>query len=507
MNDENTTQHSSELTFSLQNLLILTVLIAVVMAIGIANQRNSSLKHRQEILELLSSDSGRLNVSDINELAAAEQIKFVPNIHTWLVHVPEGREHKICFGIGDVFSQSIPLPFDSVPIPSGKHRVTLVRRDSVRDEFHYTVYVDGVQVIETAMGSQWMPNHWYSTNDLVWPRGHSLAPTPLNLLSQTYNPQSDFEPQFYTSYQIENYVTQKGFRLWIDLAERTYTTNSPFIGFVADESYHGIGLRDGLRYLERSLSHAWAFNLPASGTWESILQIEPVFYTSDGLFISAKDPSFIEWQLSDNADGLKPVDSLRGQDISSLSVFLHATAKTDQISRPVIELKWDASRLDEIGLRLADTPANKSIERWGLRVREGTEHLWREIQVVDRTLTAAEVIQSNDGMSKDDSILIPFESVDERLLLQWQTNETLPVGSLKWGNKQYDGYEFYQGRPKMFSLNIPRDWVSKLAVRIINESPKKPGDPFPGGPIYNEIQLDFSTADRDWLWLKVKPKP
>ena len=506
MNEENTTQHSSELTFSLQNLLMLTVFIAVVMAIGIANQRNSSLRRRLEILGLLSSDSGRLDVTDINELAAAEQIKFAPNIHTWLVHVPEGREHKICFGIGDVFFESIPLPFDSVSIPSGKHRVTLVRGDSVGDEFRYTVYVDGVQVIEKAMGNQWMPEHWYSTNNLVWPRGHSLSPTPLNLLSQTYNPQTEFEPLHYTTYQIENYVTRKGFRLWIDLAERIYTTNSPFIGFIPDESYNGIGLRDGLRYLERSVSHVWAFTLPASGTWESILQIEPVFYASDGQFISAKDPSFIEWQLSDNAESVKPVDSLRDRNISSLSVFLHATAKTGQISRPVIELKWDVSRLDEIGLRLADTLSNKSIERWGLRVKDGTEHLWREIQLAERTITAEDVIQSNNGMSKDDSILIPFDSIDERLLLRWQTNERLPVGSLKWSDKQYDGYEFYQGRPQMFGLDIPSDWAPKLAVRIINESPMKPGDPFPGGAIYNEIQLDFSTADRDWLWLKVKPK-
>lgn len=507
MIEVNTTRRSSALTFSMKNLLMITALIALGMAIGIAKQRNSSLKLRRETLELLPSDSARLKVSDIDELVAAEQVKVVPNVHTWIVHVPEGREYKICLGAGELYSESIPLPFDSVSIPSGKHRVTLVRGDSVGDEFRYSVYVDGVQVIEKAMGSQWMPEHWYSTNNLVWPRGHSLAPAPLNLLSQTYNPQTDFEPQFYTSYQIENYVTRKGFRLWIDLAGRTYTTNSPFIGFIPDESYNGIGLRDGLRYLERSLSHVWAFTLPASGTWESILQIEPVFYTSDGQFISAKDPSFIEWQLSDNAESLKPVDSLRGQDVSSLSVFLHATAKTDQISRPVIELKWDASRLDEIGLRLADTPSNKSIERWGLRVRDGTEHLWREIQFAGRTLTATEVIQSNNGMSKDENILIPLESIDERLLLQWQTNETLPVNSLKWSNKQYDGYEFYQGRPKMFSLNIPRDWASRLAVRIINESPKKPGDPFPGGAIYSEIQLDFSTADRDWLWLKVKPKP
>ncbi len=46
------------------------------------------------------------------------------------------------------------------------------------------------------------------------------------------------------------------------------------------------------------------------------------------------------------------------------NAFLQAKYQTDGAPQPVVELKWDASRPDEVGLRLADTPANDRIQRW-----------------------------------------------------------------------------------------------------------------------------------------------
>jgi hypothetical protein len=70
----------------------------------------------------------------------------------------------------------------------------------------------------------------------------------------------------------------------------------------------------------------------------------------------------------------------------------------------------------------------------------------------------------------------------------------------------YGGFDLYQGLPITFSVQIAAKWNPSLSVRIVGEDPDVPGDPFPGGAIFEEIQIDFSTADRDWLWLQAKTK-
>ncbi len=120
----------------------------------------------------------------------------------------------------------------------------------------------------------------------------------------------DFGHQYSYNQRVDHLVTQKGFRLWVDIAGRRYTPESPFVGFSANKSYYGVGLRDGFRFLDgRQSQYLWTFARPASGTDKPILHVEPVFYTHDGRVLSATNLSFTSWELSENADRLIPLGS------------------------------------------------------------------------------------------------------------------------------------------------------------------------------------------------------
>ncbi|MFN7842014.1 MAG: hypothetical protein ACK5N9_09865 [Pirellula sp.] len=497
-------QRTSMLTFSLKNLLILTVLIAVALAIGLAYKNHwYIMQKRQSLLEA----SGRLKVSNLDELAVAKQPKTTPDADTWIIFVPEGRSYNLYLGIGEFPSESIPKSYESVSIPSGQHRVTFIRADSAIEDFRYTVYVDGVRVIEKTMGSQWMPNNWRSSSGLPWPNRLTLSPSPLQLAGQAYTDNHDFGHQYSFNQRVDHYVTQKGFRLWVDIVGRTYTPESPFVGFSANQSYYGVGLRDGFRFLDsRQSQYLWAFTLPASGTDKPILHVEPVFYTHDGNILSATNLSFTSWELSEIADSPIPLGGPDAHEPNVRSVFLRAKSKLET-PLPVVELKWDANRPDEIGMRLANTTVNDSIERWGFRISDGSEHLWREIQANESKFHSDEMLQSNNTLSKDESIQLPIESdANDPVFLQWKTNETLALQILERANMHYGGFDLYQGLPITFSVQISANWAPSLAVRIEGEDPDLPGDPFPGGAVFDELQLEFSKADRDWLWLQAKTK-
>jgi hypothetical protein len=490
-------------TFSIKHLLLLTAMIAVGVAIGRAYQENGFLKQKRD--ELLGA-AGRLQVNNSDEVVAAEQPKVAPDTNSWLVHIPDGRDYKLCLGVGEFYSESVPLPYESVSIPSGQHRVTFVRFDSASQEFRYLVYIDGVQVIAKSMGGQWMHNNWSSASSIDWPIHQTSSPTPVQLIGQLYAPRYDYGPQHSFNEQVDEFVTRKGVRLWIDVKDREYWPESPFIGTSTIRSYTGVGFRDGFRFIERRQSQQlWAFTFPALGTTQPIMHIEPVFYTSDGNILSAENGSFTSWELSENADSVKVSEEVREQDRALRSMFLIAKSNS-QTPLPIIELGWDPNRLNEMGIRIANTDVNSNIERWGVRISEGTEHLWREIRVGERKYNADEVFRANGSMPKNESIPISFPSVvDQPVLLEWQTSETLPLQVLERTNSQYGGFELYQGLPIVFGVRIKSEWSPSIAVRIQSEDPDIPGDPFPGGAVIDQLQFDFSGADRDWLWLQVKP--
>ncbi len=493
--------------FSLLNLLALTALIAIGTAVGLAYQKNRSMvQQREELLSL----SSRLRVDNADELALSKMPRVANDFQSWNVHVPSGQEYDVRLGMGAVSEKGIPPILGSARIPAGRHRVTLHTGDSPSEEFRYVVYVDGKQAIEKTMGSDWIPGGWSSARGISWPREPKLSPSPLQLSTRSYKPRLDFgkgKGRFFNG-QSDNYVTRKGYRLWIDQSDRVYPPASPFMGFSYDPKHLGIGLRDGLRYKPTSRPpYDWTFARPNLNTNDPVLRISAEFFASDGAILSSRTQFFQSWQLRNDARGQNPLSWQPDPAQSVYSAFLKAKLQSSEVPQPVVQLKWDAGRPDEVGLRLADTPANERVSRWRLRILDGTKHLWRELQIGDRTIDATKVTDKDVAKPPDATFDLELRNdatADTRL--QWQTNETLPLQILERRQKSYAGLGLYSGLPLTLGIEIPAALEPSLTVGVLEESPNVPADAFPGGNVFEEIRIDLEAVGHDWIWLEAKPK-
>jgi hypothetical protein len=496
--------------FSLRQLLTFTALIALGIAVGSAYQKNQWLTQQRDLLLSLSS---RLQVSNADGLASEEQPELVDDFQSWQVHVPEGREYELRLGIGDLTADGIPPIVGSVHLPSGQHRVTLHTGESVSENFRYTVYVDGVSVIEKSMGSDWMPNGWFSSSFLDWPARLQFQPNALQLAGKIYEPNFVFGPGQTFSGQSDSYSTHSGYRLWIDQANRTYEPPSPFIGFPSDPQHLGFGLRDGIRYNQSARLNHWTFFQPKLATMHPSLRIEAEFLLKDAAVPSDRIQSLQTWGVFDTASGTERLQWQFDPAVKSYTAFLHNTSNTEPRRHPVVELKWDTSRPDEVGIRLADTPANEPIERWRLRILDGSRQLWRELSIgdgswisPDQAVQSGKVTDESSSNSSTKSATVDFEAkeVDE-LQIRWQSDENLPLQILAQKDQRFAGMELYQGLPMWVGIQIPAALKPSLTVEVADQHPTIPGTNMPGGSVFDVIQVGLA-AEHDWIWLSVMPK-
>ena len=425
---DTSSQRSRMPQFSMWNLLALTALIAMGMALGLAYQKNHAMSLERDGLLSLSS---RLQVDSTDELASSELPKVASDFHSWNVHVPDGKEYELRLGIGDLSENGIPPIASAVKITAGRHRITLYTGHSPREEWHYVAYLDGKPVIDETLGSDWMPEGWSTASGRNWPRDLAIPTAPLQLSSESYEPRYDFGggTGSYFNGQGDSFVTRKGYRLWIDEVDRTYPQTPPILVPSRSNYYREIGLRDGLRLRTNpSSGYDWTFTRPSLETTNPVIQISASFFTDDGTLLSSETPSFESWQLHDDAAGENKLNWQADLEKTVYTAYLHAKSKTDELPQAVVEMKWDTTRPDEVALRIADVPANDSIRRWQLRLGDGTKHLWCVLQTGDRKIEADKVLDDNVASRGGGMHPIDLEknaSVDTHL--RWQSNETLPL--------------------------------------------------------------------------------
>jgi hypothetical protein len=498
--------------FSIRHLLMFTALIAVGFAVGIEHRKNRLLT--QQLGELRSL-SGQLQIDNVNELASAALPDLAEDIHSWKVYVPESQDYELRLGMGAISEKGIPPVVDSVQLKSGQHRVTLYKGDSTNEEFRYVVYVDGLLVMESTMGRDWMPGGWSWASGISWPRGPELSPPPLQLAARSYEPNRDFGILNDFNGQSDDYVTRLGYRLWIDKRDRIYQPPSPFIGFPEDPQLCGVGLRDGIRYCRSFRTpYQWTFTRPKLATNDPVLRIEAEFFASDGTVLSSQSQSFQSWQLRDAASGESTLHWQEEPPQTTHTVFLHATLESQGSLQPVVEFKWDADKLDAVGLRLADTPANDLISRWRLRILDGSHHLWRELRVdespwisPDDALEASKIHGENSAQPSNGTALLDLgDEATADIHVQWQTNETLPLQIVEESQNAYTGLALYKGLPITLGIQIPASLTPSLTVEVVDEHPLVPGTSLPGGPVFDGIQIDVNADHHDWIWLSTKLK-
>ncbi len=276
------------------------------------------------------------------------------------------------------------------------------------------------------------------------------------------------------------------------------------MGFSDRAKHYGIGFRDGIRYqFTSSRPYPWYFTRPKSETIEPVWTINAEFDFDDGTSLSDQTNSFQSWQLRDDAVSDKPLDWKHDPSRSVYTAFLQARHRTNDPRQPVIEMMWDASRPDEVALRLADTPANDRIVRWRLRIIGATQHLWRELLIDNRMIKANEIALSQANPILNTTIPLELPEIETGTIhLRWQTNETLPLQVLAQQQKAYAGMMVYRGLPLKFGAKISAPLKPKCDVTIVAEDPQHPGQAFPSGAVFGELQFDLDATSHDWIWLK-----
>ena len=514
MSDSPTKRSPVRFKFSLLQILALTAIIAVGVAVSVAYQKNMSLtQQRERLLEL----STRLTVDDPTKICHAEQLAFADDYKTWEVYVPPGRDYELRFGIGEISQAGIPEILYYIPLSSGNHRVTLHAADRLADEYRFVVFVDGKVAMERAMGSDWMPDGWRQASGVSFPYlPLSVQPRPVQLVGRIYIPKITYGNQSLNNVQSDDWVTSPGYRLWIDEKDRTYPPPGPFLGSGSYVWQNGIGLRDGLRYLQKSNTYHWPIIRPASLTREPVLNINPMFLNDDEVLLSDATKGFKRWVLYEDATLKTKLDWDSARGSITRNAYLHAELEDQEAIQPVVEMKWDAGRLNEVGIRLADVPANTSITRWRLRVMDGEKHLWRILSVGDQDIDTSE--KSGDDQPTDRrSEQIKFESTaidigepssgDHRI--HWRTDVAVPPSLLQQNRKTrkaYSGVSLYKGLPLKFAATIPDSLDPMLSITKMTHLNDANSTKFPGGQVINELQLELDATKHEWLWFRAEPK-
>lgn len=508
MNDS-VSRRTSRSRFSLSTLLVLTALVALGIALGLAQRLNRALVQQRDALLALSS---RLPIDHENELFFIAIPDVADDFHSWHVQVPPGEAYELRLGMGEVSVKGIPPIAGRVPIPEGRHRVTLLTGDSVSEEFRYTVYLDGVPAIEHTMGSQWIPGGWSSAGSMAWPSTTANSPA-IQLAAQNYSPTHKFGTNDYFNGQYDTSVTRQGYRLWIDQADRTYERASPFMEHPGLQ-FDGIGLRDGLRFAPSvPATYQWTFTRPMLATMQPMLRIDAEFTAHDGTILNSQSQALKHWQIRPGAVALDTPGLPEEPSTTVQTAFLHGVSISGEGLQPVIEMKWDVAQPDAVGIRLADTPANDPIARWRLRISSGSQHLWREFKTGDRPwMTSAEALNmtSVDGDSRSvisrKAIDLVLDAATSNIDLQWQTNETLPLQIVQRSHSDYATLQLYQGLPVRMGLRLATALKPKLTVEVVDQQLNSPPSVIPGGPVFEAIHIELEGIPREWMWLSASAK-
>lgn len=492
--------------FSLLNLLALTALVAVGTAVVSAYLHHREIKQQRDDLLSLSS---QLQVEAADELASAEMPRVAADFRSWNVHVPLGQSYELRLGTGEFSENGIPPIVDGVSLSAGRHRVTLCSEDSSNEEYRYVVYVDGELAIDKTMGRDWVPGGWSSATGINWPSSKLPKPEPLHLTGRSYTPRHEFGNGNgrYFNGRGDGDVTRKGYRLWIDAAGRTYQQDSPFMGFEGTPTFEGIGLRDGVRYSQLGPApYEWEFTRPSLETTNAVLRASATFFRSDGTTLLSESRSFQRWKLGNNSQVGEKLDGQRDPPQSNYSAFLSPQLTSGELPRPVMELKWDEARPNEVALRLADTPANDEISRWQLRLVGGAEHLWRELRIGDETIEAGKAADAKGATAAGDTINLDLGKGEAGVVrLGWQTDKTVPLQIVERTQTKYAGLGLYQGLPVTFGIQIPSALKPAVSTRVLEKVEGSPGTAFPGGAVFGELIIDLDAAQREWIWLEAKP--
>lgn len=113
---------------------------------------------------------------------------------------------------------------------------------------------------------------------------------------------------------------------------------------------------------------------------------------------------------------------------------------------------------------------------------------------------------SSNEQTKRKIVLDLDPGTEADIHLKWQTNEKLPLQIVQRSQSAYSNWKLYQGLPVTLVMQIPVTLQPTLTVDVLEKDPSSIEKTFPGGPVFDEIQIDLEATKRDWIWIGAKQK-
>jgi hypothetical protein len=467
----------------------------------VARTKHAELATRHDLLVKVDN---RLDVADPTILAIASRPRVTRDFKAWDIYVPSSPACELRFAAGEMSPAGTPQDFESVKLSPGRHQIILNEQDSNGRDSYFQCYVDGQLKLDKRMDAEWLPNGWRQASSWNLPNRGGLR---RQLSGRRYMSKIDFGPGKYFNGNLDDWSTVPSYALWIDRADQAPEPISPFLEFKKYSYWHsGIGFRDGPRFQRgnRAVGLDLNFNHPATRLRDAALRIKPEFLAGGKDVLSGPSLGTTIWNISNAADSIKPFKSNRPPTIKSQTAFLHATGVPTGAPAPVIELRWDLDRPNEIGLRLAETAANASLTRWRLNCPDGLSHLWRLIDTGDASLDSRKIAAAKPNDLKATVTLTkPNQGMHT---VRWKTDVLDPLQVYqrdKAFKKQLAGISLYQGLPVEFSLKLPETAKPKVWAQRLDQIPETDNSPIPGGSIFSDVTIEIDAKTSAWIWLSI----
>ncbi len=88
--------------------------------------------------------------------------------------------------------------------------------------------------------------------------------------------------------------------------------------------------------------------------------------------------------------------------------------------------------------------------------------------------------------------------------IQWQSDAALPLQIVQRKQNVYAGLQLFDGLPVLWGITVPASMKPSLVVDVCDEHPLQPGKAFPGGPVFDAVEIELPTISHDWIWFNAK---
>jgi hypothetical protein len=154
-----------------RTILLLTAAVAVWLTYALERRRIADLTPRIASLSPLARE---LVVHDPGKIAVVKREELWYDENRWDVHLPAGRQYRLCLATRGIAERGFPAPAASALLPPGRHVIAV---DQVKhgDGWRVGAECDGTRLVSMTEPKEWDPGSG-STTSGNYPVSEQFAP-------------------------------------------------------------------------------------------------------------------------------------------------------------------------------------------------------------------------------------------------------------------------------------------------------------------------------------------